>query len=85
MFPFKSEPHDKDAPHDQSLAKQFLPIGCYGQEPILDRANACKLEGLQNDAAKSIMLLQIDNAAAKFSIYPASWDARMPVFLQVCW
>ena len=53
MFPFKSEPHDKDAPHDQSLAKQFLPIGCYGQEPILDRANACKLEGLQNDAAKS--------------------------------
>ena len=53
MFPFKTASHDKDAPHDQSLAKQFLPIGCYGQEPILDRANACKLEGLQNDAAKS--------------------------------
>ena len=34
----------------QSLAEQLLPIGSYGQEPIL---NVCKLGRLQNDAAKS--------------------------------
>ena len=38
------------SPHDQSLAEQLLPIGSYGQEPIL---NVCKLGRLQNDAAKS--------------------------------
>ena len=30
-----------------------LPIGWYGQEPMLDRANVCKLGPLRNDVAKS--------------------------------
>ena len=38
------------SPDDRSLAEQLLPIGSYGQEPIL---NVCKLGSPQNDAAKS--------------------------------
>ena len=55
MLPRKTALHrqGKDDPDDQSLAKQLLPIGWYGQEPTPDRANACKLEGQQDDAAKS--------------------------------